>query len=151
MKHVKTFQLWEGKKRNPEKYKTGDYKWYDAEEFLKLIDAVAAKAPDMEWGTPSDIYGHATHYAKFEEAKSELEKWVKYWSDRKDPVKLCIWSIDDSRLNYINSTRLLASGLEKLAEFVEPGKSKRVSITMNNKGISDFGAAMSRGDYGSLD
>lgn len=150
MNRIKTFQLWEGRK-DPEKRKTGGYKYYPADEFLKLAEAVAAKIPEAEWGVPADIYGHASQYLKFEEAKKKIEEYTKYWEGRNDPAQFAVWNIDDSRLDYVNSTRKLAKGLESLAEFVEPDKTKRLSVTMNSKGIQDFGNAMSRGDYGSLD
>lgn len=150
MKHLKSFNLFEGKK-DPEKRKTGEYKWYPADEFMQLIEAVGKKAPDMKWGVPADIFGHATQYMKFEDAKKELEKVAKHWEDKKDPVMFSMWSLSDNRLNYVNTTRLLAQGLEKVAAFVEPGRTTSVSITMKNKGTKDFGDAMSRGDYGSLD
>lgn len=150
MKHLKTYDLFEAK-QDPDKRKTGSYKWYSAADFMTLIEKVNEKVPDLKWGVPSDIYGHSTQYVAFDEAKKVLEGHIKYWEGKKDTVEFSVWNIKDPRLNYVNTTRLLEQGLERLAQFAEPGKTKEASITMRNKGIKDFGDAMSRGDFGSLD
>ena len=129
-------------------------------KMLNTLKEVNKLYPDATFMVPSDYLGHASTERTFKEAVDILKKHDKNHKDEKDPVEFYIWnlSIDNEPLRF-NQMEIIKKGAKGFKDFSKKHSRqfdntpyiKRVHISMESKGIEQFGRDMTDGKYGSLD
>tara|TARA_B100001093_G_scaffold341800_1_gene326579 strand:- start:4995 stop:5453 length:459 start_codon:yes stop_codon:yes gene_type:complete len=152
MKHVKLFEQYinEAFDRNA----------VSLTKMINILKEVNKLYPDATFMVPSDYFGHASTERTFKEAVDILKKHDKDHKDEKDPIEFYIWNLkidnEPARFDQMEIIKKGAKGFKDFSkkyarQFDNSPYIKRVHISMESKGINQFGKEMTAGKYGSLD
>lgn len=152
MKHIKTFRLYENSDKNSDSMSKSVYSTDEMTEFVNMLAGTVEWDKDTTVMVPSGRNISAPCHSG-EDLLSAWDKALKYFKNDKDIV----WYIWDAKVGgSFNKPKALPDGRYEPAAISAvltkyPNALKTVSIGVTSKDQVDFDAAMSRGDFGSLD
>jgi hypothetical protein len=129
-------------------------------KMINTLKEVNKEYPDATFMVPSDYLGSSSTERTFKEAVDILKKHDKDHKDEKDPVEFYIWNLKiDNEPERFDQKEIIKKGAKGFKDFSKKYARqfdnspyiKRVHISMESKGIDQFGRDMSAGKYGSLD
>lgn len=129
-------------------------------KMINTLKEVNKLYPDATFMVPSDYLGSSSTERTFKEAVDILKKHDKNHKDEKDPVEFYIWNLKiDNEPERFDQKEIIKKGAKGFKDFSKKYARqfdnspyiKRVHISMESKGIEQFGRDMTDGKYGSLD
>lgn len=125
------------------------------EQFLKLMQQIKQNKlfPNAKWGFAGNA-GGGTSYIPFDQFVMKMTDLIKAHKDRKDPItSYQIWNMEGSGLDSTSIKNTIAGGLDAIVQFAQTqGKNvTKISTSWDSNSSQEFGKAMGRGDYDSLD
>lgn len=152
MKNVKLFEEFVNEK----------YERYEMSltKMINILKEVNKLYPDAKFGVPMGYHGNTSSEEDLKQAIDILKEQEKDHKEKGDKVQFYIWNVEVSnRPRGFDKFDIIKKGAKGFKDFSKKYARQfdnspyitKISISMDSESISNFGQAMSRGDFGALD